>query len=207
MKISVILAHPDPSSFNHALAGTVQSLLMENGHQINFHDLYKEGFEPVLPTYELPGREPPLPIFPNASLALHQDEIKTADGIVIIHPNWWGQPPAILKGWLDRILRSDVAYRFTAGDAGEGVPEGLLSLSQAVVLNTSDTPPQREARDFGDPLELIWRNCVFNMCSRAQFHRRQFSVVVTSTLEERLQWLDETENIIVRCFPPVASAD
>ena len=37
--------------------------------------------------------------------ALHQREIKEADGIVVVHPNWWGQPPAILKGWVDRVLR------------------------------------------------------------------------------------------------------
>jgi NAD(P)H dehydrogenase (quinone) len=207
LKVSVILAHPDPSSFNHALAGTVQSLLLEYGHRVNFHDLYKEGFEPVLPTYELPGKAPPLPIFPNASLALHQDEIKTADGIVIIHPNWWGQPPAILKGWLDRILQHGIAYRFLEGDSGEGIPEALLPLKHAVVLNTSNTPPEREARDFGDPLELIWRNCIFSLCSRAEFQRRQFSAVVTSTFDERLWWLDETEDIVTRCFPPVSSAD
>ena len=43
-------------------------------------------------------------------LAAHQREIREADGIIVIHPNWWGQPPAIMKGWVDRVLRVGVAY-------------------------------------------------------------------------------------------------
>ena len=43
-----------------------------------------------------------------------------ADGIIAIHPNWWGQPPAMLKGWIDRVLRPDVACKFLEGDGGEG---------------------------------------------------------------------------------------
>jgi NAD(P)H dehydrogenase (quinone) len=54
-------------------------------------------------------------------IELHCREIADVDGI-IVHPNWWGQPPAILKGWVDRVLRPGVAYRFLEGDAGEGVP-------------------------------------------------------------------------------------
>jgi len=46
-----------------------------------------------------------------------------ASGIVIVHPNWWGQPPAILKGWVDRVLRPGVAYEFTEGDQGKVSPK------------------------------------------------------------------------------------
>jgi len=42
----------------------------------------------------------------------HCEEIALVDGIVIVHPNWWGQPPAILKGWVDRVIRPGVAYEF-----------------------------------------------------------------------------------------------
>jgi len=54
----------------------------------------------------------------------------------VVHPNWWGQPPAILKGWIDRILRPGVAYQFLEGDAGEGVPVGLLKAETALIFNT-----------------------------------------------------------------------
>jgi NAD(P)H dehydrogenase (quinone) len=53
-------------------------------------------------------------------------EIAKADGIIIIHSDWWGRPPAILKGWIDRVIRPGIAYRFLEGDKKEGIPKGLL---------------------------------------------------------------------------------
>ena len=53
-------------------------------------------------------------------VASHCEELARADGIIIVHPNWWGAPPAVLKGWVDRVFRPEVAYRFLEGDTGEG---------------------------------------------------------------------------------------
>ena len=67
----------------------------------------------------------------------------------------------MLAGWLDRVLVPGVAYRLKTA---EGEPEGLLSMHTALILNTSDTPPDREANVLGDPLQLIWVNCVLPYC-------------------------------------------
>ncbi|HOO78696.1 MAG TPA: NAD(P)H-dependent oxidoreductase, partial [bacterium] len=159
MKVSVILAHPDRGSFNHALAAAAVETLKKNRHEVRYHDLYEEGFDPRLPAREI-SREAPLP----PEVERHCAELAEADGIVVVHPNWWGQPPAVLKGWVDRVVRPGVAYEFLEGDGGEGVPRGLLRARAAVVFNTSDTPPERELRAFGDPLETIWKNCIFGLC-------------------------------------------
>jgi NAD(P)H dehydrogenase (quinone) len=196
MKISVILAHPDPKSFNRAIARTVVEQLETNGHSVQFHDLYEEEFEALLP-----GRE----IRSDASLPQeirrHCQEISEAEGIIIIHPNWWGQPPAILKGWIDRVIRPGIAYEFLAGDAGEGIPQGLLPARAAMVFNTSNTEPGREKAVFGDPLETIWKNCVFGLCGVQSFYRRTFSVIITSTESQRRLWLDEVRAMIDLRFP------
>jgi NAD(P)H dehydrogenase (quinone) len=200
MRISVILAHPDTDSFNHAIAKTAIGELRRAGHVVRFHDLYKEEFDPALPAIEVPaGATLPLPI------AAHCREIAAAEGIVIVHPNWWGQPPAILKGWIDRVIRPGVAYSFLTGDSGEGVPVGLLKVKTAIVFNTSNTPAEREQSVFGDPLELIWRNCVFGLCGVDDVHREVFGVVVTSTGEQRNEWLDRVSRLVGRCFPATAS--
>ena len=57
-----------------------------------------------------------------------------------MHPNWWSQPPAILNGWLDRVVRPGVAYEFRKDDAGRSLPVGLLRARAAVVLNTANVP-------------------------------------------------------------------
>jgi putative NADPH-quinone reductase len=202
LNISVILAHPDLQSFNHAIAGTAAARLRRNGHSVSYHDLYAERFDPLLPSREFPDGAllPP-------EVAKHCDEIASADGIVIIHPNWWGQPPAILKGWVDRVVRPGVAYRFLEGDQGEGVPVGLLKAKAAIVFNTANTPADRERDVFGDPLQRIWKHCIFDLCGVPAFHREMFTVVVTSTDEQRRGWLRRVEEVVSRYFPPGNAAD
>ncbi len=200
MFISVILAHPREGSFNHAIAESVVAALVECGHTVAYHDLYAEAFDPVLPYDEI-ARDAQLSPF----IAMHCREIAAADGLVIIHPDWWGMPPAILKGWIDRVLRPGVAYRFCEGDAGEGVPVGLLRARAALVFNTSNTPRQREIEVFGDPLERIWKDCICTFCGIPVFHRRMFGVIVASTDEQRKSWLDEVGTLTREAFPADAA--
>jgi putative NADPH-quinone reductase len=196
MVISVILAHPDPKSFNHAIAQAAVDAIKSNGHKVFFHDLYQEKFDPMLPAEEI-VEDAKLP----AKIKKHCDEIASADGIVIVHPNWWGQPPAILKGWVDRVIRPDVAYEFMEGDSGEGAPKGLLKAKAALIYNTSNTEPQREKDVFGDPLETIWKNCIFGLCGVTNYHRRMFNVIVTSTEAQRKNWIDSVREDIDIFFP------
>ena len=194
--MSLILAHPDPASFNHALARTALDTLVGSGHVVSYHDLYTEGFDPILPAVEALRSSPP-----PQEIRDHCLELASADGIIIVHPNWWGQPPAILKGWVDRVVRPDVAYRFLESDAGDGVPRGLLRAKTALVLNTANTSPERERAVFGDPLQLLWRNCIFDLCGVPGFRREMFTVVVTSTLQQRQAWLDRVRALVRECFP------
>ena len=93
MKILIILGHPDTKSLNHAIAHAVRDDLLNIGYEVLFHDLYAEGFPPLLPAEEIPESGKVKHI-----VGTHCHELSSADGIVIVHPNWWGQPPAILKG-------------------------------------------------------------------------------------------------------------
>ena len=165
--MSVILAHPDPKSFNHAIAQTVVGQLEGNGHDAFLHDLYAENFQPLLTDKEL-LKDALLP----TAIRRHCEEIGQAEGIVIIHPNWWGQPPAILKGWIDRVIRPGMAYEFLDGDSGEGIPKGLLKAKAAVVLNTSNTNRKEKGilsetrlKQFGETACLV---CAVSALSTAE---------------------------------------
>lgn len=110
-----------------------------------------------------------------------------------------------MKGWVDRVIRPRVAYEFLEGDSGEGVPVGLLKAKSAVVFNTSNTSGEREQRIFGDPLEVLWKTCVFEFCGVKNFYRRMYRVMVTSLPEQRTIWLEEVEEIVDRYFPKLKS--
>ena len=191
MNVSIILGHPIRDSFNHAIAETVREAFSKDRNKIFYHDLYAEGLNPILL-----GKETFKGGIITNDIQHYCDEIAISDVIIIVHPNWWGQPPAILKGWVDRIFRPGVAYEFQPTDSGEGVPIGLLKAKTAIVFNTSNTPIERELNVFGDPLERLWKNCIFDLCGVKNFHRKMFSVVCTSTQEQRKAWLEDVHELV-----------
>lgn len=196
MKVSLILANPRSGSFNHAIAEVARKTLQSCGHQVAFHDLYIERFDPILRYEEIPKSAAV-----DIAVQKHCEEIASAEGIIVVHPNWWGMPPAILKGWVDRVIRPGVAYEFLEGDSGDGVPHGLLRAKKAIVFNTSNTFPEREHQIFDDPLETLWRNCIFGLCGIEEFYRKTYSVVVTSSLALRKAWLEDVRETVADYFP------
>lgn len=196
MRVLVVLAHPRSNSFNHAIGEAAVHVLEAEGHQVAFHDLYAEGFDPILGWKEIPKGSQI-----DGTIAMHCRDLVEAEGIIVVHPNWWGMPPAMLKGWVDRVIRPGVAYEFLEGDSGDGVPRGLLQARIALVFNTSNTPLQRELEAFGDPLQTLWKNCIFGLCGIGDFRRKSYGVVVTSTEEQRQAWLDDVRETVRQCFP------
>ncbi|MGO9114743.1 MAG: NAD(P)H-dependent oxidoreductase [Thermoguttaceae bacterium] len=186
MKILLILGHQRPGSFCHAIAQTAMEELRAAGHEVIYHDLYAEGFDPILPDAEIAkGSEL------SANVAQHCREVIEANAYVVVHPNWWAMPPAILKGWLDRVFRQGVVYEF-----GQQGVIGLLMGKRAIVLTTSNTPREDELRLFGDPLENLWKTCVFGFCGIEDFYRRNFESIIMSTPQQRAGWLDEVREIL-----------
>ncbi len=196
MKILLVVAHPNPASFNHALAAAATESLRTLGHEVIVQDLHADGFDPVTPAAEFP-KNAPLP----PDIARRCAELASADGLIVVHPNWWGQPPAILKGWLDRVVRNGVAYEFRVGPNGKPGPVPLHKLRAALVLNTGNTPMEAELALYGDPLDNLWRRCVGGMCGIPRTERLYFTSVIVSTPEQRAAWLAETRAKAAELFP------
>lgn len=171
-------------------------MLSDAGHDVVHHDLYAERFDPCLTAEEAytvgDTVEAALSRAEDPIVRQHRSDIAGADGLFVVHPNWWGKPPAILSGWLDRVLVPGVAYRLRTA---EGLPEGLLAVRTALVLNTSDTPALREKAELGDPLESIWGRCVLPYCGVKTYRRHIFRPIVGSSDEKRASWLDKAEAI------------
>ena len=184
MNILIVLAHPKEDSLNGALAYHLAAKLADS-HQVVLQDLYRDGFDPLLKENELLDIN-----YFSDDIKPYCDALIAADCLIIIHPNWWGAPPAMMKGWIDRVIRLNVGYGFN--DQGEGEPFPLLKLKHFFVFNTSNTPNEREQNVFHDPLENIWKNCIADFLSAPHFERRMFNVVVTSTDQERAAWLNNS---------------
>jgi len=177
-----VLAHPRADSFCAALFEAVVASAESAGADVVRHDLYRDAFDPVLSAREslalggsgVGGADP--------LVARYQADLLAADRLAVVHPNWWGKPPAILAGWLDRVLAPEVAYKLDGGPAG--APTAQLDLA-ALVVTTGDTDHAREASEFGDPLAAIWERCVLPYVGAAQWARLHISPVNAMTPAER----------------------
>ena len=116
-----ILAHPDPESLNATIARTYVDTVRAAGQDVILRDLYALGFDPVLKNSERPGR----PGFAlSKDVAEELDLIGGADIYTFIHPIWFGMPPAILTGYIDRVIGSGVTAREVQHRDGQGVLRG-----------------------------------------------------------------------------------
>jgi NAD(P)H dehydrogenase (quinone) len=104
---AVILAHPDAQSFNCAVAQTYCETVRELGHEAILRDLYRLNFNPVLKANERPQ---------TATYVLSDDvaaevaAIGEADLFVLVYPVWFSSPPAMLKGYIERVFGSDFSH-------------------------------------------------------------------------------------------------
>jgi NAD(P)H dehydrogenase (quinone) len=98
---AVILCHPDHDSFIASVADRYCQAVQNLGHEAIVRDLYRLGFDPVLKSSEKPHSGDGLPC---ADVAVEIAEIRNADVFVLVYPIWFGTPPAMLKGYVERVF-------------------------------------------------------------------------------------------------------
>jgi NAD(P)H dehydrogenase (quinone) len=131
-KHAVILCHPRADSFNAAVAKRYCDTVSELGHEVVLRDLYRLGFDPVLKDEEQPS---------SASFSPArdvEDELSALDGVdvlVLVYPFWFAMPPAMLKGYVDRVLGAGVSYR----SVRDRTQASLLNGAQLVSFTSSGT--------------------------------------------------------------------
>jgi NAD(P)H dehydrogenase (quinone) len=132
MRHAVILAHPDPHSFNAAVAAAYVAATREIGHEATLRDLYRLDFDPRLGASELPWHDP---FAPGADALAERAILADADVIVFVYPLWFNAPPAMLKGYVERVLGMGFGYAAAAPGT-----RPLLAGKQLVSVSTSGAP-------------------------------------------------------------------
>jgi NAD(P)H dehydrogenase (quinone) len=133
MRALVVYAHPREGSFNAAIRDLVLERLAAAGAELRLRDLYAEGFDPVLSAREH-GSYEDCPAN-RAPVARDVDDLGWCDTLIFIYPTWWYGLPAILKGWLDRVMLPEVAFIMPKA-AGEDIRPGLTHISRLGVFTT-----------------------------------------------------------------------
>ncbi len=106
----IVTAHPVENSLSHSLAARIAARLREQGTQVEIADLHAEAFTPAmlrpdLALYHGDASAPP------ADIQREQQRVERADMLVFVFPVYWWSVPGLLKGWFDRVLTLNWAYK------------------------------------------------------------------------------------------------
>ena len=182
-KVFLVYGHYNDKSFNAAIKDTFIKNVKKNGHDVDCVDLYKEKFNPVYA-----GEKP------DEVVLDHQKRIEISDVIVLIAPIWNFRMPAILEGWIDKVLAPPWAFKFKKLFGNYGYPIGNLKGKKAIVFCTYGSP-QFAIRTFflNMPTKRLRRG-VFNICGITNvIYKRYFAVPFVSD-EKRKKYLNDVEN-------------
>ena len=136
LRHAVILAHPDEGSFTASIARTYADVVRSRGQEVVLRDLYRLHFDPVLKADE---RLPAAPFTPAPDVAAELAAIEGSDIFVLVYPLWFGTPPAILKGYIERVLGAGFAQ---PGQYRHGPPHPLLGGKQLLSFSSSGLSEQ-----------------------------------------------------------------
>lgn len=145
MKILIVYAHPEPSSFNFALKERAVQVLTDQKHQVKISDLYSMNFKAIADWNDFTSADTNIPkqytVKQRDAFLMHelapdilqeQEKILWSDVVIFQFPLWWFTTPAILTGWFDRVLTAGFAY-----DKDQFLETGLLKPRKAMLSITT----------------------------------------------------------------------
>ncbi len=138
MRLLLVSAHPCADSFVASLRRAAVETLTAAGHELRVRDLYAEGFDPVIREQEWRDYFAD-PATSAATHAAHVADLVWAEGLVLVYPTWWYGPPAMLKGWFERVWLPGVTFEVPKARLGR-VTRKLDNLRLFVAITTSGSP-------------------------------------------------------------------
>jgi putative NADPH-quinone reductase len=195
MKVLVVHAHPSTTSFSRAIADTAETALRRSGHEVTMVHLDDDGFRPAMSAEECLAYDTDTPIL-DAQVTVYADLVRATEALVFVYPTWWAAPPAILKGWLERVLVPGVAFTFDP--ATNEVRPGLRQVRRLVGITTYGSS-RSYVRVLGDPGRRILMRALRLLCARRC--RRTWLALYgmdTATSDARREFLDRVARRMAR---------
>lgn len=180
MKHALIVAHPNPDSFNLALAHTYQAAVLALGHAVVLRDLYRIGFDPRLGIGEVPG---PQGFTAGADVVAERALIGDADVFAFVYPLWFYAPPAMLKGYIDRVFGMGFGY-------GPGAAGNTPSLVGRMMFSVSSSgAPQAWIRQSGDwqAMRQLFDQHFAGVCGLSVVDHLHFGAILPGITAEAVQ--------------------
>jgi len=158
MQHLIIYSHLNPTSFTKAIVDEVEKNAIASGDEVKIIDLYGDQFNPVLGmpdiAHQFMGQTMP------DDVKKYQDMITWADHLTVVYPMWWGQMPAMLKGFIDRVF----SYGFAFSISENGAQALLKGKTASVFVNTNTPTAVYEATQMNTAQRRIIDGGIFGFC-------------------------------------------
>ena len=195
MKTLIVFTHPHEGSYGYAILSAVQNGLKKGGHPCKVINLDKEGFDPVMHAKDLKafaelgrGNMAALSELDPAVLR-YKKKLEWAERLVMIFPTWWMTMPAVMKGFIDKVIFPGIAYEMENGR----LESRLHNLKQVTVISTMNTPADIYRDMFNNSLEGSLIKGTFNQIGIHDARWISLNMVKQVGSEVRAQWLEELE--------------
>jgi len=189
MQVVVVLAHPNSDSFSHAIADRACAGLRGAGHEVQVLDLYAQGFRAAMSLDDHVAYHGDHPAI-DPMVADHGALVLRAEALVFVYPTWWSSLPAILKGWLERVMVPGVAFVFN--DNGKVRP-GLTNVRRIVGISTYGSPRSYVRLINDNGRRTLTRALRLNTGLRARTSWLGLYAIDSATAAQRSQFLDRVE--------------
>lgn len=190
MNYLLINSHPYEGSFSVSAIKEIATTAQNKGYTVTEIDLLKDKFNPVMTAEDLNAWRQGKTVDP--LVEKYQEAIEKADVIVFEFPIWWGELPAVLKGFCDKVLLPGWAYTKTE----DGSMKGLLEPKKAIVVTTMETPKNFMNDFFGNPVENSFVKNTLNNCGIKVSHYLQIDKINSGGKEWTSEKMEDIKKLV-----------
>jgi len=191
MKVVIVFNHPYDGSFCNAILDAVTKGLEKANHEIDLIHLDKDNFNPVMTSADLKAFRDKMPVDPK--VIEYDNRIKTADHLIFIFPIWWELMPALMKGFVDKVIFPGIAYDYK--DASNTYMKPLwTNLKGVTMITTMNTPNWLYWALFGNAIKKAMMLGTFWKMGYKNRKWISFNEVKMVLQEKRTKWLSHIEN-------------
>ncbi|HOJ34010.1 MAG TPA: NAD(P)H-dependent oxidoreductase [Candidatus Hydrogenedentes bacterium] len=186
----IVYCHPNPKSFCSAIKQRVSETYSSLGDLVVVRDLYAIGFDPVLKPADFEALQQGHVL---EDVKMEQDHIRWCDVMTFIYPIWWTGLPAMVKGYIDRVLSYGFAY---AIDENHNISQ-LLRGKKAIILNTMGTPKEfYDQSGMTKSLQMTTDTGIFEFCGVQVLAHTFFGAVPHVGNDVRLAMLEDAARLV-----------
>jgi len=192
MNTLVVYCHPYEGSFCHAILENLENGAKETGKKLDVIDLYKNNFNPVMSGKDLLG------------FVKHQaqdqqaidyaERLKKADHLILVFPIWWELMPAMMKGFIDKVIFPGQTFEYTK--SGLGMTSSLPNLKKTTVITTMNTPKPMYKFVYGNAIKKSLIKGTLKKSGFKNVKWLSFNMVKMKSDEKRQKWLATAKKII-----------